>query len=178
MKEGVDCNLSLRLTNSVRAEISSGKCPCELCSTNGLAMEKELYIESVGDASSSGASKSCICVLKPPATNEWLTPKDPVQYLRKIRRHACKHWYQCFSAPFVSKLTTVSSSGDILSAVKGFSTILMRLLVSGDLITLPKTRHLRLMNLFGHCCQPMLRMLPGSSPISLTLFCSYRLMEL
>lgn len=178
MKEAVDCNLSLRLTNSVRAEISSGKCPCELCSTNGPAMEKELYIESVGDAGSSGASKSCICVLKPPATNEWLTPKDPVQHLRKIHRHACKHWYQCFIAPFVPTLTTVSSSGDILSAVKGFGAILTRLLVSGDLITLTKTRHLRLMNLFGHCSRPMLRMLPGSSPFPLTLFCSYRLMEL
>lgn len=70
MKEGVDCNLSLGLANNVRVEISSGKCSCELCSTNGLAMEKELYIESVGDAGSSGASKSCICVLKPPATYE------------------------------------------------------------------------------------------------------------
>lgn len=67
----------------LKAEISSGKCPCELCSTNGLAMEKELYIESVGDAGSSGASKSCICVLKPPATYEWLTPTDPALHLRK-----------------------------------------------------------------------------------------------
>lgn len=68
MKDGVDYNLSFSLANNVKVEISSGKCPCELCSTNGLAMEKELYIESVGDAGSSGASKSCICVLKPPAT--------------------------------------------------------------------------------------------------------------
>lgn len=58
MKEGVDCNVSSGLANNVRVEISSGECPCELCSTNGLAMEKELYIESVGDAGSSGASKS------------------------------------------------------------------------------------------------------------------------
>lgn len=67
----------------LEAEISSGKCPCELCSTNGLAMEKELYIESVGDAGSSGANKSCICVLKPPATYEWLTPTDTARHLRK-----------------------------------------------------------------------------------------------
>lgn len=66
MKEGVDCNVSLGLANNVRVEISSGECPCEPCSTNGPAMEKELYIESVGDAGSSGASKSWICVLKPP----------------------------------------------------------------------------------------------------------------
>lgn len=66
MKEGVDCNVSLARANNVIVDISPGKCPCELCSTNGLAMEKELYIESVGDAGSSGASKSCICVLKPP----------------------------------------------------------------------------------------------------------------
>lgn len=59
---------SLGLANNVRVESSSGKHPCELWPTNGLAMEKELYIESVGDAGSSGASKSCICVLKPPAT--------------------------------------------------------------------------------------------------------------
>lgn len=51
-------------------------------STNGQAMEKELYIESVGDAGSSGASKSYICVLKPPATYEWLTPTDPMQHQR------------------------------------------------------------------------------------------------
>lgn len=70
MKEGVDCNVSLGLANNVIVDISPGKCPCELCSTNGPAMEKELYIESVGDAGSSGASKSCICVLKPPATDE------------------------------------------------------------------------------------------------------------
>lgn len=56
--------------SSVSAHISSGKCPCELYSTNGQAMEKELYIESVGDVGSTGASKSCICVLKPPATYE------------------------------------------------------------------------------------------------------------
>lgn len=70
MKEGVDCGVSLGLANNVRVESSSGKHPCELCPTNGLAMEKELYIESVGDAGCSGASKSCICVLKPPATYE------------------------------------------------------------------------------------------------------------
>lgn len=29
-------------------------------------MEKELYLESVGDAGILDASKSCICVLKPP----------------------------------------------------------------------------------------------------------------
>lgn len=58
MKEGVDCNVSLGPANNVRVEISSGECPCEPCSTNGPAMEKELYIESVGDAGSSGASKS------------------------------------------------------------------------------------------------------------------------
>lgn len=69
-KEGVDCNVSLDLANNVRVEISSGEHPHELCSTNGLAMEKELYLESVGDAGNSGASKSCICVLKPPAAYE------------------------------------------------------------------------------------------------------------
>lgn len=62
---------------------SSGKRPCELCSTNGPAMEKELYIESVGDDGSSSASKSCICVLKPPATNEWLTLTYQVQTYKK-----------------------------------------------------------------------------------------------
>lgn len=92
MKEGVGWNVFFGLANNVVVDISPGKCPCELCSTNGLAMEKELYLESVGDAGSSGASKSCICVLKPPATYEWLTPTDPVQQLRKIQRHACKQW--------------------------------------------------------------------------------------
>lgn len=70
MKEGVDSNVHWGLGNNVIVDSSPGKCPCELCSTNGRAMEKELYLESVGDAGSSGASKSCICVLKPPATYE------------------------------------------------------------------------------------------------------------
>lgn len=92
MKESVSCNVSLGLPNNVIVDISPGKCPCELYSTNGPAMEKELYIESVGDAGGSGASKSCVCVLKPPSTYEWLTPTDPVQQLRKIQRYACKQW--------------------------------------------------------------------------------------
>jgi len=103
VQEGVDRNVSFGPAKHVGVEISSGKCPCELCSTNGLAMEKELYIESVGDAGSSGASKSWICVLKPPATNEWLTPTDPVQHLRKTRRRSCKQRYRGFIAPFVSQ---------------------------------------------------------------------------
>lgn len=70
MEEGVGFYISLGLAVSVRLDLSSSKCPCELCSTNGIAMEKELYIDSVGDGGSSGASKSCICVLKPPATYE------------------------------------------------------------------------------------------------------------
>lgn len=66
IKESIEYNVCLSPANSVGLEVSSGQCPCEPCTTNGLAMEKELYIASVGDAGSSGASESCICVLKPP----------------------------------------------------------------------------------------------------------------
>lgn len=155
----------------LEAEISSGKCPCELCSTNGLAMEKELYIESVGDAGSSGASKSCICVLKPPATYEWLTPTDPARHQRKGKYRGV-----LVSGDITASLIHLFPSwpplahwGRFFFVIKAFNTTLARLPVSGGLITLTKTHHLRLTNLPGHCSQPVLCMLPGSSPFSLTL---------
>lgn len=73
----------LGLANNVIVDVSSGKCPYEPCSTNGWAMEKDLFLVSVGDTGCCGASKSYICVLKPPATFKWLTPTDSVQQLKK-----------------------------------------------------------------------------------------------